>query len=161
MPRMKNEQGDLELSISRVFDAPRDLVFAAWTEPAHLARWSGPEGFTASQDYFSATPGGKYRVCLREPDGTEHWLRGVYREVVPPERLVFTHAWEDGRGGTSPETLVTIAFTEEAGKTRMVFRQKGFDTQSSRDGHEGGWTSSFKELDRHLAATRAEARGAG
>ena len=147
-----------ELTITRIFDAPRALVFEAWTDPDHLARWSGPEGFTSSQDYFSATPGGKYRVCLREPDGTEHWVRGTYREVVPPEKLVFTHAWEDGHGGTSPETLVTVLFTELDGKTKMVLRQTGFDSKASRDGHEGGWSSSFADLDRYLARSRQPAR---
>ena len=76
---------------------------------------------------------------------------------------MFTHAWEDGRGGTSPETLVTVSFTELDGKTKMVFRQTGFDSKASRDGHEGGWSSSFADLDRYLAEAQrpSRARSAG
>ncbi len=155
---MTTDKPELELTISRIFDAPRELVFAAWTEPHHLAQWSGPEGFTSQQDYFSATPGGKYRVCVIEPNGTEHWMRGTYQEVVAPERLVYTHLWEQDAGGTSPLTLVTVTFADEAGKTRMVLRQTGFASETSRDNHIGGWSSSLNDLDAYLAVAQGSAR---
>jgi uncharacterized protein YndB with AHSA1/START domain len=144
-----------ELVIRRTFDAPRALVFAAWTQSAHLARWSGPHGFTTTEDHMDLRPGGAYRVCLHGPDGTDHWLRGVYREIVPPERLVFTHSWEDESGQAGPETVVSVSLTERNGKTEMVFHQAFFETQASRDGHEGGWSESFERLARHLAAVMA------
>ena len=85
-----------ELVISRVVDAPRDLAFKAWTEPEHLDRWqNAPQGFTVTSHQTDLRSGGAYRVCMRSPDGVDHWLQGVYREVVPGERLVFTHTWLD------------------------------------------------------------------
>jgi uncharacterized protein YndB with AHSA1/START domain len=141
-----------ELTITRVFDAPRQLVFEAWIDPQHLVQWSGPEGFTSHQDYFDASPGGAYRVCLRGPDGTEHWIRGIYREVVVNEKLVFTHAWEDETGALSPETLVTITFADQDGGTLLTLRQGVFTTEESRDGHADGWSGSLDRLDRHLSS---------
>jgi uncharacterized protein YndB with AHSA1/START domain len=100
-------------------------------------------------------PGGAYRVCLHGPDGTDHWLQGVYQEIVPPERLVFTHCWEDESGRAGPETVVSVSLIERNGKTDMVFHQAFFETQASREGHEGGWSESFERLARHLAAVMA------
>jgi uncharacterized protein YndB with AHSA1/START domain len=141
-----------ELAITRVFDAPRELVFRAWTEPEHLSRWSGPEGFTARHDYFDPRPGGRYRACLEAADGTEHWVRGVFREVDPPSRLVFTHAWEEEGGRPGPETVITVTLEDRSGRTLMAFHQAVFPTKSARDGHRGGWSSSFDRLERHLGA---------
>jgi uncharacterized protein YndB with AHSA1/START domain len=80
---------DRELVITRIFDAPRELVFKAWAEPDRAVRWWGPQGFTTAHCEMGVRPGGTYRVCMRSPEGTEHWQRGVCREVVEPERLVF------------------------------------------------------------------------
>ena len=144
-----------ELVIVRVFDAPRELVFAAWTEPRHLAHWSGPKGFTTPHSEMDFRPGGSYRACLRAPDGTDHWVRGSYREIEPPARLVMTHGWEDGQGRPGPQTLVTVTLSEEGpGRTRMHFRQTGFTTPASRDGHADGWSSSFERLAEHLDRAR-------
>jgi uncharacterized protein YndB with AHSA1/START domain len=152
---------DRELTITRLFAAPRALVFAAWTKDEHLAHWSGPEGFTTTEHSMDLRVGGEFRACLRSPEGTDHRLRGVYREIVPPERLVFTHAWEDAAGGTSPETIVTITFAEEAGRTRMTFHQAGFTTVGSRDGHRDGWSSSFNRLEQYLSTRAAASRQGG
>ncbi|MBI2771112.1 MAG: SRPBCC domain-containing protein [Burkholderiales bacterium] len=147
MPNASNE-----LVITRTFNAPRALVFACWTQPAHLAHWSGPEGFTTPEHEMDLRPGGRYRACLRAPDGVDHWVRGVYKEIDAPKRLVMTHAWEDESGKPGPETLITIELTQEGpGKTRMHFRQTGFTSTDSRDGHQGGWSGSFDKLDAHLA----------
>ena len=140
------------LVVTRVFDAPRPLVYAAWTEPDRLTRWWGPRGFTVVFSEVDARVGGAWRVRMRSPEGDEHTSGGVYREITPPERLVFTHAWEgceDGEPGH--ETLVTITFAEDAGKTRMTFRQAVFATSSSRDSHEEGWSSAFEVLGEYLA----------
>jgi uncharacterized protein YndB with AHSA1/START domain len=88
----------------------------------------------------------------RDDTGEELWQSGVYREIVPPERLVFTYAWDQDDGSRGPETLVTITFAEHGGRTTMIFRQALFDTAESRDGHQGGWTSSFERLDEYLAS---------
>lgn len=140
-----------EIRINRRFKAPRTMVFAAWTDPAHLAKWSGPMGFTSLHDTFDCSPGGQYRACLRAPDGTEHWLRGQYLDVDPPARLTFTHAWEDADGVVGPETKVAISFIEKDGETLMQFHQAPFTSHSTRDGHVSGWSSSFDRLDQLLS----------
>jgi uncharacterized protein YndB with AHSA1/START domain len=131
-----------DLEITRVFDAPRELVFAAWTQPDHLASWFGPQGFTCSAVTVDARPGGRWRACIRSPEGEDHWMHGVYREVSAPERLAFTFAWE----AQEQETLVTIGFADLDGKTEVTFTQTGFPTAAERDGHHEGWTSAFDEL---------------
>lgn len=140
------------LLITRVFDAPRDLVFRAWTDPAHAKRWMGPRGFTATHLEQDLRPGGAWRACLRPDDGgRDLWQGGVFREVMPPERLVFTFAWDREDGSRGHETLVTITFTEDQGRTRMTFRQAVFEAVEQRDSHRGGWNSSFDRLEEHLA----------
>jgi len=106
-----------ELVVTRVFDAPPRLVFEAWTDPAHVARWWGPKGFTMPSCDMDVRPGGAFRVCMRSPDGMDHWLRGVYREIVAPERLVLTWAWEDADGKPGHETVVTVNFAEHGGNS--------------------------------------------
>jgi uncharacterized protein YndB with AHSA1/START domain len=131
-----------DLEITRVFDAPRELVFAAWSEPDRLASWLGPHGFTGCAVTLDPRPGGRWRACIRSPEGEEHWMHGVYREVSAPERLAFTFAWES----QGFETLVTIGLADLDGKTEMTFAQTGFPTAAERDGHHDGWTSSFDDL---------------
>lgn len=148
MPNANEHSANNDLVISRVFNAPPALVFAAWTVPRHQAHWSGPEGFTTPHHAMDLRPGGAWRACLRSPQGEDHWVGGVYREIEPPTRLVMTHGWqqEDGQP-TGPETLITITFAEEGpGRTRMHFHQSGFGSQASRDGHADGWSSSFDKL---------------
>jgi uncharacterized protein YndB with AHSA1/START domain len=136
-----NADAERELIIRRTFDAPRELVFRAWTEPQLLAQWSCPRGFTCSENRGELRVGGAFSACMRSPEGTEHRLRGVYREIVPPERLVFTHCWVDERGTPGPETLVTVILAERGGRTEMMFHQGLFASIAARDGHEQGWTS--------------------
>jgi uncharacterized protein YndB with AHSA1/START domain len=141
-----------ELLIRRTFRAPRELVFAAWTEPDHLKHWQGaPKGMTVTPYESDIRTGGRYRISMRGSDGSEHWLQGVYREVVPPERLVFTHSWLDGEGKSQKETLVTVTFEERDGKTELTLRQTGFSSETSRDGHESGWSSALERLAEYLA----------
>ncbi len=139
-----------ELVITRLFDAPRELVFEAWTDPKHLAQWWGPRDYPAAQVKLDVQPGGAWRHCLRSTEtGNDLWHRGVFREVVAPERLVFTFAWEeDGERGL--ETVVTVTFADEDGKTRMTLRQTPFQSDGERDGHQSGWNSTFDRLAEHL-----------
>jgi uncharacterized protein YndB with AHSA1/START domain len=150
-PARAAPSAEQELTIVRVFDAPRELVFKAWTDPKHAMRWWGPRDYPAVSIDMDVRPGGVWRNCLRAADGSrELWVGGTFREVAPPERLVFTFAWEE-EGERGLQTLVTIAFADEGGKTRMTFRQTPFESLGERDGHQGGWTSSFDRLEEHLA----------
>ena len=143
---------DRVLALTRVFDAPQALVFKVWSAPEHLARWWGPRGFTVISFVADVRPGGAFRFGIRSPEGTEHWAHGIYREVERPARLVFTTAWEDSDGKAKHETLVTLSFAEEKGKTRLSFRQALFESVNARDLHEGGWSSTLDLLADYLAA---------
>jgi uncharacterized protein YndB with AHSA1/START domain len=135
-----------ELVVTRIIDAPRTLVFKAWIEPEHVARWWGPQGFTTTSCKMDIRPGGAYRVCMRSPDGVDHWKRGVYREIVPPERIVFTFAWEDSDGKPGHELLTTVTFAEYGTKTKLTLHQAMFETVERRDDHRGGWTSCLERF---------------
>jgi uncharacterized protein YndB with AHSA1/START domain len=142
----------LTLTLTRLYDAPRELVFRAWTEPEHLRRWCAPTGFTIPDSDGDLRPGGAWRATMRAPDGEEHRLTGTYREIVPPERLVFTHAWLDADGRAGIETLVTVTLEDQGGRTFLTLVQTGFESTASRDGHAGGWTETLDRLAGHLAA---------
>ncbi len=111
----------------------------------------GPSGFTATFCEMDARPGGTYRACIRSPEGKDYWMQGVYREIVEPERLVFTFAWEDEKGEPGYETLVTVTFTEHEGKTQLTFHQAVFESVAERDSHHEGWSSCFDRLETYLA----------
>jgi uncharacterized protein YndB with AHSA1/START domain len=143
---------EFDLVITRAFDAPRSLVFKAWTEPRHMARWWGPPGYTLPECEMDVRPGGSYRYCMRSPEGTEHFVRGVFREVVEPERIVFMGNWTDAEGNpTSPVMVTTVTFEEQASRTKLTLHQTGLESIASRDAHGRGWTSSFKRLAEYLA----------
>jgi uncharacterized protein YndB with AHSA1/START domain len=146
---------DTTLDMARTIDAPRPLVYQAWTEPAHLDIWQGaPEGMTVTYYEGDLRPGGAYKLCMRGPDGVEHWLQGVYREVVEPERLVFTHAWLDERGRPLPATVVALTFDDRGQQTELTLHQTGFTSTASRDGHAAGWGSTFDRLAAYVASQR-------
>ena len=108
---------DRELVLTRVFDAPRELVFEALTTPALLKRWYGPAGWTLEVCEIDLRVGGAWRYVTRKPDGKAVGQRGVYREIVPGERLVHTESWEDWDAG---EMLVTTVLTEQDGRTTFT-----------------------------------------
>jgi uncharacterized protein YndB with AHSA1/START domain len=146
------EAVDRELVVTRVFDAPRDIVFGAWTDSKQAAQWWGPQGFTTISCEMDVRPGGVYRACMRSPEGVRHCRRGIYREVAAPERLVFTYAWEDANGNPGHETIVTVTFDNVGGKTGLTLHQAVFETVSARDAHHGGWSSClerFAAISRH------------
>ena len=146
-----------ELTIARVFDAPRSLVFKVWTQPEHFARWLGPKEFTTPFCQMDVRLGGTYRACIRSPEGTDYWMQGVYREIIEPERLVFTFAWENEDGQPKHETLVTVTFAEQGRKTLMTFHQAVFESVESRDSHQSGWSECFDRLEAYLVnATTGE-----
>ncbi|HEY4128445.1 MAG TPA: SRPBCC domain-containing protein [Gammaproteobacteria bacterium] len=141
----------LELTLTRVYNAPCSLVFACWTENRHLKEWSAPHGFTMPHAEGKAEPGGSYRVCMKKPDGSEIWLHGIYKEVVPNRKLVMTHIWEQEDGKPGEETLVTALFEDLSGKTRVTLIQTGFESMASRDGHGEGWSECFERLESLLS----------
>jgi uncharacterized protein YndB with AHSA1/START domain len=141
-----------ELIITRLFDAPRVLVFKVWTQPEHLARWWGPQGFANVAWQMDVRPGGAWYRRMRAPDGRIYIKRGVYREVVPPARLVFTYVNEAEDGTLDGETLVTVTFEEQGTGTRLTLHHSGFESIELRDAHQGGWTSCMERFAEYLAA---------
>jgi uncharacterized protein YndB with AHSA1/START domain len=155
MTTMNDATTGRELVITRLFDAPRELVFRCWTEPEHLAKWFGPAGFTAPSVTVNATEGGTWRTCIRDAErGEEYWASGVYLEIVEPERLVFSFRWDPQEGQPREDTLVTVILADRDGKTEMTFRQSGFLTDASCEGHEDGWRETFDDLRAYVRSVR-------
>ena len=149
---------DQELVIRRIFDAPRELVWKAWTEPEYFKLWWGPKDFTCPFCEMDLRVGGKYLNCMRSPDGRDYWTTGVYKEIVPFERIVYTDSFADAEGnivpathyGMSPdfplETLVTVTFEEDHGKTKMTLTHAGMPAGETSEQAEAGWSESFDKL---------------
>jgi uncharacterized protein YndB with AHSA1/START domain len=155
--------------ITRIFDAPRDLVWKAFTDPQHMKQWWGPKGFTVIQSKMDLRPGGSYLYGMKAPDGSAMWGKFVYREVVPPERMVFINSFSDEAGGitrhpmapTWPlEMLSTFTFEEApGGKTKLTIRwsphnatdeeRKTFD--AGHDSMRQGWGGTLEKLTAYLA----------
>jgi uncharacterized protein YndB with AHSA1/START domain len=139
-----------ELEIIRHFDAPRDLVFKVWTDPAHLAQWWGPNGFTNPRCEWDARPGGLIHVDMRGPDGTVYPMSGLFREIVAPERLVFVSAALDAEGTPMFEILNTVTFANDNGGTTLTLRTHllsatGVATHYLK-GAPVGWSQSLERL---------------
>jgi uncharacterized protein YndB with AHSA1/START domain len=150
-----------ELVITRILDAPRSLVFRMWTDPKHVAQWWGPNGFTNPVCEMDPRPGGAIRIVMRAPDGAEHPMIGTFREVVEPERLVFTNIAVDENGNHLLEGLTTVTLAEHGGKTRLTLQTRavGLVARAVRmiEGMEAGWTQSIDRLAAHVARARGEA----
>jgi uncharacterized protein YndB with AHSA1/START domain len=138
------------LRLSRIFRVPRERVFRAWIDPEQLVKWWGPEGFTAPACALDVRQGGTWRTTMRSPEGKDHIVSGVYREILPPQRLVFTWGWEtDGPRGH--ETVVTIELFEAPGGTRLELTHEQFESETSRDQHQHGWSGCLDCLEQALA----------
>jgi uncharacterized protein YndB with AHSA1/START domain len=141
-----------EVTITRVFEAPRELVWKAWTEPEHFARWFGAPPYTTppSKVSMDVRPGGEWRATqVNEADGTELPFVGVYREVVEPERLVFTLENPEDRDDPNVE-VATVTFTDLGGKTELVMHQAGHMPEEQYEKLEEGYGAFFDRLDEHL-----------
>jgi uncharacterized protein YndB with AHSA1/START domain len=140
-----------ELVITRLFDAPRALVFKAWTDPKHVAQWWGPKGYTNPVCELDVRPGGAIYIEMTGPDGIAIPNRGIFQEIVEPERIVFTTtAFEDEAGNARLEVLNTITLTEVNGKTRLTMHAVVLtatpEVAVSLAGMEQGWNESLDRL---------------
>ena len=147
-----NAPSEREIATERVFDAPRDRVFAAYTDPGLIPEWWGPRGTTTIVDQMEVRPGGKWRFVHRDEDGNETGFRGTYREISPPERIVQTFEWE----GMPGHVLVETAIFEDLGEQTRVKTTSLFHTPEERDGMlasgmEAGLTETHERLDELLA----------
>jgi len=150
--------GGGEIVIARIFDAPRAAVREAWTNPERVKRWWGPKGFTAPFCKIDLRVGGKNLYCMRSPEGKDYWSTGVYREIVPLERIVSTDSFADEKGNVVPSTyygmradyplemLVTVTFEEHRGKTRLTLRHVGIPPGTESDNARQGWDESLDKL---------------
>ena len=146
------------LVITRIFEAPRELVWKAWTEPEHFMRWWGPKGFTTPFCRIDLRVGGEYLNCMRSSEGQDFWSKGVFREIVPPERLVMTASRADKEGNIVPgmsgdwplETQITVTLEEHDGKTKLTLKHAGMPAGKNRDMAGAGWNESFDKLAREL-----------
>ncbi len=167
--RTSNGSSDREIVIKRMFDAPRELVWQAWTDRSHIGEWWGPRGFTTRVTELDLRPGGRWRYVMVGPDGAEYPVKGVFREVVCFERIVtsdeFDAGFELAHGTDLPKGIViTSLFEEVGGKTKLTLRIMHASAEDRRKHEEmgvlGGWNSSFECLDEHLAKIIAEQRDA-
>jgi uncharacterized protein YndB with AHSA1/START domain len=148
------EKRESIVSLTREFAVPRERVFAAWTDAAQLVRWFGPAGFTLHSCEADPRPGGLFRLCLRSPQGKDYWVRGVYREVAAPERLVITCTAEDEKGIPRLDETISVTFTDEGGRTRLSLRATaggiGPEAEAMLAGMPKGWNQTVSRLDDHL-----------
>ena len=165
-----SEAQNQEFVISRVFDAPREIVFAAFTDPERMKHWWGPKGFTVVKSEMDLRPGGIYHYCLRAPDGALMWGKFVYREITPPERVVLINSFSDEQGGithhpmatTWPLEMLSTFLLEEVEKGQTKFTVRWSPHNSSEEeratfakGHASmtqGWSGTMEQLQAYLTS---------
>ncbi len=147
-----------EILIERVIDAPRELVWKAWTQPEYVRRWWGPGGFTAPVIRIDLREGGRYLFNMRSPEGQDFWSTGEYREIVLMERIVATDSFSDAEGNVVPasaygmsgdwpsELLATVTFEDVGDRTKVTIREPGVPAGENRDMAEAGWNESLDKL---------------
>lgn len=170
LPTLMAEASSEEFVITREFDAPRDLVFKAWTEPERLAQWWGPKGFTMIASKVDLRPGGVFHYGMKGPDGTEMWGNFVYHELAPPERMVFVISFSDENGGVTRhpfsatwplEVINTMTLTEHHGTTTLTLRGGPINASEEecatfKGGHasmQQGFKGTFDQLAGYLAGS--------
>ncbi|MEX1045968.1 MAG: SRPBCC domain-containing protein [Actinomycetota bacterium] len=149
-----------ELVVSRVIDAPRDVVWKAWTEPEQVKKWWGPKGFTAPSVDADFREGGKYLYCMRSPDGQDYWSTGIYKEISEPERIVATDSFADEKGNPVPashygmpeadgmpmETTIEVTFEDQDGKTKVTIKHVGMPAGTASEMAGQGWKETLDKL---------------
>ena len=157
MTKANQNKNIKELTITRIFDAPRELVWKAWTEPDSFKKWWGPIGFTAPACQIDFRVGGNYLSCMMSPEGKDYWTTGTYQEIIPLERIVYTDSFSDDKGNIVPATYyamsadfplemkVTVTFEDYNGKTEMTLRHEGLPPDIISECRTG-WSQSFEKL---------------
>jgi len=148
MPAQAAVETKPSLTLKRHFNAAPEAVYAAWTDPEKILRWFGPDAGPVTLAETDVRTGGRYTVIFHTEDGEEHHVSGVYREVVPNEKLVFTWAW---RTMPERESLVTVLVKPDGDGTAMTLIHEQFFDEPARDRHREGWTGCLDKLERYLA----------
>lgn len=167
MDAKRSSTDEPTLVITRIFDAPRELVFKVWTDPKHVVNWWGPRDFTTPYIKIDFRVGGSFHFCMRAPDGQEYWNKGVYREIVAPERIVSAMYFSDkdgnivepthyGMGSDVPsEMLDVVTFAVHAGnRTKLTLQRNTPLAVSKRYGEDQGWNQSLDRFAAELANAR-------
>ena len=139
------------LQIKRIIDAPRNRVYAAWTDPAQLRDWFGPEGVQTEDLIVDARVGGAFRWDLTSSEGEKMSCRGEYRELQPNKKVVFTWQWQDDEDWENRESVVTVELSDCDGGTELRLSHEQLPNEQSRDGHTRGWTSALDSLERFVS----------
>jgi uncharacterized protein YndB with AHSA1/START domain len=142
-----SEMSETSLRIERTYDASPQDVFNAWTNPEVLRRWWAvdPEGSTPTAE-VDLRVGGRYRLSMEDPSGTKHTVGGEYREVSPPERLVYSWCWEQDNGQPGHVSTVTVEFQANGERTNLILEHTGLASAESRDQHAHGWNACLDIL---------------
>ena len=146
-----NASDKVSLEIKRFIKAPRDRVYAAWTDPAQLKQWFGPENVETRDLIADARVGGKFRWDLTNPEGEKMTCRGGYRELQPGKKIVFTWQWEDDETWENHISVVTVELADADGGTELRLRHEQLPSEESRDGHTRGWNSALNKLEKLLS----------
>ena len=136
------------LTLKRRLNAPAEKVYAAWTDPQKIVRWFGPDSGPVTKAEIDLRVGGGFNIGFHTEDGEYHQVGGVYREVVPNEKLVFTWAWHTMK---ERESLVTVTIKRDGEGSLLTLHHEKFFDEAARDGHESGWTGTLNKLERLLA----------
>jgi uncharacterized protein YndB with AHSA1/START domain len=151
------EPGEKKLTIIREFDAARELVWKAWTDPKKIMKWWGPKNFSSPSCKIDLKVNGKYLYCMRSPEGFDFWSTGTYKEIIPTKRIVFTDSFADKEGNVVPSTYygmegfplelqVTVTLEDYNGKTKMTLTHEGIPTGQMTNLTNAGWNESFDKL---------------
>jgi len=143
-----NVPDKISLQIKRVIKAPRDRVYAAWTDPAELRKWFGPENVQTRNIVAETRVGGKFRWELTNCDGEEMTMRGEYRELQPGKKIVFTWQWEDDEAWENHSSIITVELYDRDGDTELRLIHEHLPSEESRDGHTRGWESALDKLEK-------------
>jgi uncharacterized protein YndB with AHSA1/START domain len=154
---MTPDAGDEVVQITRLIDAPREEVFQAWTDPAHLRQWWGPGEFTCPAADMDLRVGGGYRLVMQAGAGDPFVLGGVFREVEPPTRLVYTWRWETGPAADGSESLVTVEFHDRGPQTELVLTHSEFPESHGPAPYAMGWEGGLVKLERLLMGSDVNA----
>lgn len=158
-----------ELTITRIFDAPREVVWKAWTDPERLKRWWGPKGWTSPVCKIDLRVGGEWLSLMRSPEGQEIWAKGIFREIVALERLVMTDSFADEQGNVVPAThygmspefplemVITVKFEDQKGRTKLTLKHSGIEgiSDTDRGDMQQGWSQSLDKLAESLKYAKA------